>query len=195
MIIWLSEKMADALVGSGAARQEDRDIYVYGLDVLLSTAANIACILALGILLGRMMETLLFLAFFITLRSAAGGFHANTHLKCFLIMLAAYACAMALIAVLPPVSFWWAALAFAGAAVAIVAALAPAPHENRPVSQREFIKFRKLSMWLVVLEAYAVAMCVALSVAAMAFAAALGMLASAASLVAVHLSAKLKEGA
>lgn len=194
MIARLSEMLADALVGSGAAREEDRDIYVYGMDVLLSTAANIICILALGILIGRTLETLLFMSFFTVLRSAAGGFHANTHFKCFLIMLAAYALAMALSVLVPLDACRWVSLPIAAAAAATVAALAPVAHENRPVSAGELVKFRKLSLWIAALEVCAVALCVALSAGIPAFAASLGMLASAASLAAVYIAGLYKRG-
>lgn len=192
MITWLSEKMAGLFVGSGAANEEDRDVYVYGMDVLLSTALSILCILAIGILIGKGIETLLYILLFTVLRSAAGGFHANTHWGCFLIMLGSYGIMLALLTFLPLEACRWAALPLAVASLAVVAVLAPAPHENRPVSAKELKRFRRLSLWLAFAEVLAVLLCLLCAAASLALAAALGMVTSALSLVAVSISRKLK---
>ena len=193
MIVWLAERMADALIQSGAVKQDDRDIYVYGMDVLLSTASSIVCILVLGILLGRIPDTLLFLAFFTVLRGVAGGYHADTHLKCFTITFASYVVAVALVSAASPAICLWASLPVAALAMAAVAALAPAPHENRPVSAGELKKFRRLSIAFAIAETLLIGVCLALGAAVLAFSASLGMLTSAASLVAAHLAAHGKE--
>lgn len=195
MISWLSEKIADALISGGSVDAGDRDIYVYGADVLLSTAANILCVLVIGAVAGRVLETLLFLAFFIALRSAAGGFHAATHLKCFLILLAAYGAALALILLLPQKTCGIIALPAAAVSAAAVAALAPVPHENRPASPKELVRFRKLSLWLAAGETAAVLLCFALGLGLPALAASAGMLASASSLLAAHAAGKQKKKA
>jgi accessory gene regulator B len=194
MIGRLAEILAGVMVNSGAAKESDRDIYVYGLDVLLSTAASVLCILALGLLLGRILGTLIFLAFFIALRSVAGGFHASTHFRCFLVMLAAFAAAMAVLFFTPAEIQRWATLLLAAASLAAVAVLAPAPHENRPASRAELRKFRKLSLLLASVEALAVVLCSALGAEAPAIAGALGMLASAGSLVAACRRADGRDG-
>jgi accessory gene regulator B len=182
VIVWLSEKTADALIGSGAVNAQDRDIYVYGMDVLLSTAANTVGILALGFLIGRWAETLLYMAFFTTLRSAAGGYHASTHFRCFLIMLASYSAAMALVVLLPSDISRLAALPITLLAFAIVGMLAPVPHSNRPVGAREYSKFKKLSLAIAIVETVIVGIFVWIDAPALAIAGALGMLTSAFSL-------------
>jgi accessory gene regulator B len=185
MILWLSGKLTDALQGSGAISGDDRDVYVYGLDVLLSTALNILCVLAAGLLLGRIPETLVYMLCFIVLRSAAGGYHANTHFVCLLILLAAYGASMALLMLLPLSGLF--AVIFSAASLAAVLILAPAPHENRPVSGRELKKFRRLSIYIALVEAGA-ASTLALPAPALALCVSLGMLTSAVSLGAAHIS-------
>lgn len=194
MIARLSSKMADALVASGAVREEDREIYVYGMDVLLSTAANVLCVLAIGVLLGRALETLLFLAFFIPLRSAAGGYHADTHFGCFLILLCVYGGAAALSFALPAAAVRWAPAGLSAASLAAAALFAPAPHENRPVAPKELARFRKLSILLACAETAAVLLCALLGFSQPAFWASAGMAASAASLCAARLAGRRRGG-
>lgn len=184
MIERLSASLADVFIKSGAAREEDRDVYVYGLDVLISTAANILCMLAIGILIGRALQAALFLLFFSVLRSASGGYHADSHLVCFLILLAAFAASMALLALLPRQACLWLAPALAALSAVAVALLAPAPHPNRPVSACEIVKFRMLSRAIAGAEAAAVLLCLILNAPPAALACALGMFAPACSLCA-----------
>lgn len=192
MIERLSAKLADALIGGGEATQDDRDVYVYGLDVLLSTAANMLCMLAIGFLINRALQAAVFLLFFTVLRSAAGGFHANTHFKCFLVLLGAFGVSMALIILLPPEACLFLACAAAALSMGAVVALAPLPHENRPVSAGEMVKFRRLSRCIVAVEAAAVLLCLALNAPAAGLAGALGMLSSASSLCVTYISGRIK---
>ena len=190
MISWLSQKLADLFVSSGAVPAEDRDVYVYGLDVLISTAASVLCVLVIGILAGRLPVTLLFLACFIALRSVAGGFHASTHFRCFLIMLGAYGAALLPVFFLTEGLLGRAALPMVAVSLAVVIALAPAPHDNRPVTPAKLKRFRVLSLWLAGGEVAAAAACVALSLNIPAYAVAAGMFTAAASLCAAHAQAR-----
>lgn len=190
MIDWLSGKLADALVATGAVADGDRDIYVYGMDVILSTAFSVAGVLAAGLLIGRAAETTLFLAFFMALRGVAGGFHASTHFRCFLIMLVAFALSMTLVHFTAATFGLLLSPVLAAVSLAVVLALAPAPHVNRPVTADEIMKFRKLSRLVAVLEWIAVMLALGLCAGtpAVSLSAALGMFSSAASVVAAHLA-------
>lgn len=189
VIAWLSQKLADMFISAGAPG-EDRDIYVYGLDVLLSTALSVICVLAIGAATGRLLATVIFLACFIALRSAAGGYHASTHLRCFLIMLAAYAAAVAPTFLFNASALGVASLPAAAAALAAVLALAPVPHENRPVTPAKFRQFRLLSLWLAGGEAAAVTACFLLKLDLPAYAAAAGMFTAAVSLCAARVQSR-----
>lgn len=184
MISRLSARLAGALESGGAIRNEDRDIYEYGLEILISSAANALIVLIAGLLLGKLPETILFMLFFAVLRGAAGGYHADTHAACILIMAAAYGAAMAALMFLPASVLPWVALCAAGTSAAAVLAFAPASHENKPITGKELLKFRKLSICISFAEAGAVGALTLLNAAFLGAAAALGMLASAASLIA-----------
>ncbi|MEG0492608.1 MAG: accessory gene regulator B family protein [Clostridia bacterium] len=64
----------------------DREVYVYGLDTTLYTFFSTAGLILIGYLLSRGVETLIIIAFFYTNQRLGGGFHASTHLTCFLTM-------------------------------------------------------------------------------------------------------------
>ena len=54
----------------------------YGLEVLLSTLLNVICIGVVGVLMNKILLALVFILVFVPIRSFAGGYHADTKLRC-----------------------------------------------------------------------------------------------------------------
>lgn len=71
---------------NGISYKHSRDVYVYGLDLMIYTFLSTVGLLLIGALLGRPFETVLLVALFYTNQTHGGGFHASSHLKCFLTM-------------------------------------------------------------------------------------------------------------
>lgn len=193
MISRISDRLAGVLENGGAIQAEDREVFAYGLEVLISSCANALLLLAAGLLIGRLPETAFFMLFFAVLRGTAGGYHAGTHAACMAIMVGAYGTAMATLLLLPAGMLPWVSLACAGASVAAVAVLAPVPHENKPLSREELRKFRKLSIFMVAGEAGVVGLLWVTGVVYLGSAAALGMIAAAASLMAAFIKSMNKK--
>jgi len=80
----LANRVADWLMRSDA-NQEAREVYVYGLDKLFSTLINFAFVVGLGLLIGVALPAITFFAGYFSLRTYAGGYHADTPRKCFFI--------------------------------------------------------------------------------------------------------------
>lgn len=70
----------------GASYKHSRNVYVYGLDLMIYTLLSTVGLLLIGALLGHPVETMLLVALFYTNQTHGGGFHAASHLKCFLTM-------------------------------------------------------------------------------------------------------------
>ena len=56
--------------------------YKYGIEITLSSILNILVILTVSLIFNAMPEGLIFLAVFVPTRQFAGGFHADSYLKC-----------------------------------------------------------------------------------------------------------------
>lgn len=67
-----------------AESQDEKEIVSYGLEVILSQLVSILAIFLIGILSHNLIETVVFILCFCSIRVVAGGYHANTHLFCFL---------------------------------------------------------------------------------------------------------------
>lgn len=81
MIKKISELIAESMV-LHTKLQEDREIYVYGLQIILNTIISLGIVLIAGYWLHIFCETLLFLFCYCSIRLFAGGFHASSNEKC-----------------------------------------------------------------------------------------------------------------
>lgn len=70
--------------------KEDIDIYSYGMLVLFYYLLNIASFLLLALVFGYLLESVVFLTAFFSLRIFIGGYHSSTHLKCYVVSMLIY---------------------------------------------------------------------------------------------------------
>ena len=63
---------------------EERPVYVYGFELLISTLSSMTTIFCISLLINSPCYALFFFLFFFTLRLFTGGYHAKTYLKCFI---------------------------------------------------------------------------------------------------------------
>lgn len=78
----LAKFISCKLVQQGIIDPEFEEVYVYGLELVLSFIISTSIILLIGVLSRNIGITLTFLLIFIALRRFTGGFHAATYLKC-----------------------------------------------------------------------------------------------------------------
>jgi accessory gene regulator B len=140
-----ANRITSFFIAQGAASEDDRDIYVYGLVIALSTAQNILVTAVIGLLLGVPLKALAFILPFALTRLFAGGAHAKTSWGCVIASAAILASALLLIRFTPLSAQTPAALALLASSVTLVFLFAPAEHPNRPISPRERVIFRRRS--------------------------------------------------
>lgn len=64
---------------------DDVEIYQFGLESAMLKAAHYASMLLVGLILGMLPETILFLIVYAAIRAYAGGYHADTRGVCYLL--------------------------------------------------------------------------------------------------------------
>ena len=144
MLHKISSSLADRLINAEIVTRESRDVYIYGIEVLLSSLLSTLLILIIGLALNRFVDTLSFLAVFIGLRSFSGGFHANTYLRCAVVTLSVYFAVILL-------SFYVkvpqaALLCLAPIGVALLAVAAPVRNPNKHLTESEAIRHKIISI-------------------------------------------------
>lgn len=82
MINKISINIADYFFENKMIERNDKDLYIYGLQLIISSLIGIAAILCIGIILNKFIDSIIFLLCFIILRNYCGGYHANSYLKC-----------------------------------------------------------------------------------------------------------------
>lgn len=146
----VASKITEHLLLMDVIDQKDAAIYCYGLEVLLLSLLEIISILCLALLVGNFFETLFYFAAFIPLRLFAGGYHASTRLRCYLLSLFVYGIFSWLLTVFPSEHRLMFSVVVAGFSVVMIFLFAPVIHPNRYCEESES-KFLKKTSWKIVL--------------------------------------------
>lgn len=86
MIKRIANALLNFLAKHGNIVPEHREVYLYGLDLLLYTLLSTIGLIGLGFLCGKPLESILIILLYYVNQTLGGGFHASTHLKCFITM-------------------------------------------------------------------------------------------------------------
>lgn len=143
MIRLLSSKLADFLCEKSIIPEEDKEIYIYGNELLISSFIGIALVCIVGVLLGEFLSALVFLVVFIINRQFSGGYHASTFIKCTLIFLCDFFVVLFMSKMMLQYysPFVWISLTVVH--LAVIIDLAPMGNKNKPISPEKRIKGRK----------------------------------------------------
>lgn len=183
----LAQFTADRLADRGVIQEKDVPVYRYGLEAIYSSTLELVSILFLAVILGNFWQTVAFFLAFIPLRVYAGGYHASTRLRCFLVSLVVYG-VFAVALILVPTD-WYRMLALIGCAWAgwVIWRRAPVVHHNRRVSPAARQHYRRISLGICGIEVLLIWVGMTLwSGSTIIFALLLGLLAEALSMAAVR---------
>lgn len=122
--------------------EEDKEIYLFGFYQGLIFLLNIATALLTGIILDMFLESVLFLICFIPLRIYAGGYHAKTQLRCYVMSTVTTVILLYLIAFLQK-NMGVEVIALYIIPTCIIWKLAPVQDKNKPLDLDEEKKYRK----------------------------------------------------
>jgi len=118
---------------------EEIEFYRYGIEITLSSLINIALISIIGIVTNYTFESTMFLAVFITMRSFTGGYHANTYIKCNLVISISFVILLLIFKIIRHISLKSIILIAIFQVVTIVL-LAPIENKNKPIENRTVYK-------------------------------------------------------
>lgn len=78
----LSTRFCQYLIFNRIITNEYFDVYVYGMELLLSFLFSTSLIIFIGLLTDSLLPTIEYLIIFMILRNFTGGYHASTYLRC-----------------------------------------------------------------------------------------------------------------
>ena len=119
----------------------DEEIFLYGVEVIITSLINIALLLTVGLVSGTTDQALVYFVSYAFLRKFIGGYHCNTNLKCITFNVSKY---ILYVLICPhiEISIIIMLLIILFTLVLIVYK-APFEHRNRPISPEDKIVYKK----------------------------------------------------
>ena len=143
-------RITDWLIANGCVEDEERDIINFGIGQGLLIILNIVTTITLGIVLGVVFESIIFLMSFMILRSYAGGYHADTKIKCYLSSVIIIIISFTLLKNL----LWTKSFCFLVSMLTtiIIFILAPVSNLTNPLDKKEVMVYKQRTRKIVVVE-------------------------------------------
>lgn len=153
MVHFLAEKIAVFLFD-----ENDRypiEVYIYGLELLVSSFIGTLLTLLLGLLSGYFLETVIFTVSLSAIRFFSGGYHAKTYLRCNAIYL--ISCVLSILFYRFVLLNMKDEVYLSGAVIllltaAIMLLFAPVENENKKIEESKKKKFKVISVSIAVFE-------------------------------------------
>lgn len=137
----LSYKIGDNLVRSNIVKEEDAEIYIYGINQILVSVLNVSSALIIGWIFGVVLEIAAFMAAYIPLRTFAGGYHAKTPLRCYIFSVMMLIVVSIVIKYLSVSDLAYYVILVAG--VFIILLLSPVEDKNKPLDEAEHKVYKR----------------------------------------------------
>lgn len=132
----VAEYVAIYFQEKGIIEKGQEEIYSYGLEEIFIEMFNILSIFLIGLLFGKVIETLIFVIVFRILRSYTGGYHAKTPWRCYVLTMLTVIIALSIIRYPIVVSRNVSIVLWVLSGIAIFL-WAPVEAENKPLDQLE----------------------------------------------------------
>lgn len=138
------DKVVRSLVSQGSICEEDSELYHFGIEQLYLFFVNIVTTILIGVIMGMIWQSILFMLAYIPLRKFAGGYHAKTPMRCYCMSVALIVAVLLLIHFVVPsvlvITLIWIA------SMVVIYLKAPVGSINKPLSEGEKALFRKVAL-------------------------------------------------
>jgi len=142
----LSDIITDFFIKNGSVTEDERPIYKYGAEVLISTITGIVSILLLGVIFGYFLDSVIFLLGFITIRIFTGGYHATTYIKCNLTFILCFTAVILLNRFLPERFEFSISVILLIIALTVIIIWSPIENKHKPLYGNEKTRYKKISI-------------------------------------------------
>lgn len=148
MLSKLSKKMTLFYLSKGKIKEEESEIFDYCFEIMLSTILNLITVIIIGFACLRFLETTLFIAVFLTIRVMAGGYHADTHFRCLILLVVVFSVFLIMLYFVPVSILIFINLISSLLALIAIAILSPIDHPNNQMlaSRKKKAKYVSISI-------------------------------------------------
>lgn len=155
MITKLSHIIAGFFIREEIFPEEQREIYEYGFELSISSVIGIIIVLAIGLISGKLLESVVFYIVFCFTRLYSGGYHAPTQLLCKITFAVVLLSVLALDWLLAEiVDYYWFILYIYS--ITIMCEFAPIENPNKKLDDSDKTQSKRkciieMAVWLIVM--------------------------------------------
>lgn len=140
-----ADRITSVLITNEIIKEKEFRVYSYGFELLLAFIANILAVLFIGLILGKVNNTILFLLTYCPIRQYTGGFHAKNYAKCLATFLSIYLATVLITSFVDTETFRiYLSIALVISLIGIYL-LSPLEHRHNPLSNYEKIHHKKIA--------------------------------------------------
>lgn len=140
------EHIISTMLAKGVIEEKQKAVIAYGLDLLLSTVISMTVLVVIGNVLGQGMQTICFLIPLVLFQGFGGGYHCQTHLRCWALMICNLLFALLVLQKLP-VELLVLGAAFSGYPILVIA---PVQNPRAPFSEGFGRRMHRIVVWIYV---------------------------------------------
>lgn len=152
MVRKVSQKVTERLIFRKVIKDGDYEIYQYGLEQLLTSILELLTLLAIGLIMGMIWQVMIFVLSFMLLRKYAGGYHASTPVRCYLLTNLVILSVLSVMKYIGIIIFIYLGLFMVSST--IILALSPVQAVNKELDEIERIIYRKKTIFIWSVEAF-----------------------------------------
>lgn len=150
MINKLSVRLTNILLSKGSITNEERELYIYGLFVIISNSIYLFLTCIFGLLFKCFFESIIFYIAFQFIRRYAGGYHAKTETRCEILSTFSLFICVAVVRAAKTYDFKNVLLFLTIISAFCIFLFCPLDTPEKPLTEKEFKYFRKIS-WIILL--------------------------------------------
>lgn len=144
------ERLADRFARNGVISEEDKIVYEFGIYQGITLTINLMTVLIVGYLFNEIFGLIAFSVSYLSIRSYAGGYHADTEFRCYLVSTAML---LIVVYILKYVSIGPYALVITlCSSITSLVLLAPVENHSKPLDGLEKKVYRSKTLKIMVLQ-------------------------------------------
>lgn len=145
MLTYLARRISSFFISKGTIREDEKQIYDYCFEIMLSTILNFCSVMVIAIITQTVFLTLCYIVGFMIIRATAGGYHAETHIACFMILIVSYAIYLVILLNLSNKIISALTIGICVVSALIIIFLAPVENHYKPLTKTEVKEFKRKS--------------------------------------------------
>jgi len=143
MITKLAKSTACFFSANSLIKKEDEEVYIYGMELLLSTVFNLVIAVFIALATDTVIPCIIQFSAFVTLRVKAGGYHAETHWCCMLIFALIQSLFVLAVKIINTETMFVSIPFMLIISSILIFKYAPLEHPNKPLSDKKKKRLRK----------------------------------------------------